>query len=97
MKRIYIDHLLGHEDINLSIMNKERLNLPNAEKTTPYVKEYVFLTTKRTQLEIDLDLIKLKRIESFAWGHDFNSIEYHEKNFKKLLQTKNFFNIEIFE
>lgn len=59
--------------INLSVLNRERAKLPNAEKITLYVDEKVYLATKRARRETDLKFISLKRRESFDLDVQFNS------------------------
>lgn len=64
------DNMELHQIINLSALNKERAKLLNATKVTLYVEERVYLATKRAKRELDLDLIKLKRLESHDWDYD---------------------------
>lgn len=62
----------GTNIIDLRALNGERQQLPNARKITLYVQEKIYLATKWAMKETDLELIRLKRIESFEWQHDFN-------------------------
>lgn len=59
------DNIEGDKVLNLFQLNKIRAQLPNANKITLYVKEYVNLETKRANQETDLDFVKLKRINTF--------------------------------
>lgn len=78
VKRIKIDYLregnyfdATNGIINLKALNAERRKLDGAQKLTIYVKEEIYLTTKWAVLDTDFNLIRLKRIESIEWEHDF--------------------------
>lgn len=66
-----------HFDINTKIidllaLNSERKQLPKAQKITLYVAEEIYLATKWALGKINFELIRLKRLESFNWNHDFD-------------------------
>lgn len=58
--------------IDLLALNSEREQLPRAQKITLYVTEEIYLATKWALGEINFELIRLKRLESFDWNHDFD-------------------------
>lgn len=57
--------------IDLVALNKERKKLPFARKITLYVNETYYLATKWALKETNFEFIRLKRVESFEWGHHF--------------------------
>lgn len=57
--------------IDLFALNKAREKLDGAQKVTLYVRENIYLETKRAVKHTDFHLINLKRIESYRWSHDF--------------------------
>lgn len=59
-----------YESIDIVTLNIDRMKLPNAIKTTIYVEDGMYLTTKWAYKETDLSLIRLKRIDSFRCGED---------------------------
>lgn len=78
LMRIKVDYLENGEyfskstnAIDLFELNKEREQLQGARKITIYVKEDIYLATKWAMIETDLRLIRLRRIDSFEWDHDF--------------------------
>lgn len=56
--------------LNLAALNRKRAKLVNAKKITLFVEEHVYLATKRTNRQTDLDFIKLKRTDTL------NEVEY---------------------
>lgn len=78
VKKIRVDHLregihfnATQKVINLRSLNREREKLIRAQKLTIYVKEEIYVATKWAMGDTDLNWIRLKRIESFEWEHDF--------------------------
>lgn len=77
MQQIVVETLDSYGDyfnrgiINLRALNKEREKLPGAQKITLYVEEKYYLATKWALGETDLALIRLKRLDSFDFNHDF--------------------------
>lgn len=59
--------------INLLALNREREQLPDAQKITLYVKERVYVTTKWAMKGNDFGLVRMKREDSFDWHHDFSA------------------------
>lgn len=57
--------------IDLFALNTGREKLDGAQKVTLYVRENIYLETKRAAKQTDFRLINLKRIESYRWSHDF--------------------------
>lgn len=57
---------------NLNALNQARSQLADAQKVTIYAKEEIYLATKQTLNDTDLELIRIRRYESFDWNHDFN-------------------------
>lgn len=55
--------------LNLVELNKERAKLRHAEKMTLFVKEPVYLATKRAKRETELEFITLKRTEALNDKH----------------------------
>lgn len=80
LDKIKVDIWLDHGSSNfgqnpivdLVKLNRAREQLPNARTITVYVKEEVYLATKRALKETNFPLIRLKRIESFEWNHNFS-------------------------
>lgn len=58
--------------INLFKLNEEREKLARARKLIVYVVEDYYLRTKWAVRETDFNLIRLKRIDSDEWNHEFN-------------------------
>lgn len=50
-----------HQIIKLSAMNTSRAKLANANKVTIYVKEDVYLATKRAERDTDLEFIRMDK------------------------------------
>lgn len=80
LRKFRIDRLLTNmkdrenlKIINLSQLNSERAKLSDAQKITMYVSEELFLATKWTGQELNLDLIELKHTGCAYWDHDFNA------------------------
>lgn len=73
-----------HKAIDLSAMNRERSKLPGANKIIMYVKENVYLATKRAQRDTNLEFIQLKRYETaHEWDCDFNFFsDYNKETFR---------------
>lgn len=61
--------------IDLMALNREREKLIRAQKVTVYVTEQIYLATKWNLKETDLTMIRIKRIESFNWDHDFGGVK----------------------
>lgn len=57
--------------LNLKKLNEERAKLPGAQKVTIYVRDYIFLKTKWTTENGDMNLkfIEMKRSDSYRWDH----------------------------
>lgn len=72
--------------MSLSAVNKGRVKLLNANKITMYVKEDVYLATKREERDTDLDFVKLMHHEhGTEWDNDFNiSSSYHIQNYRRI-------------
>lgn len=71
LERLQIDWFIDEDGniedekvINLIELNKERAQLPIAKKVTFFVKEPIYLATKRAMRNTDLDFIELKRTDS---------------------------------
>lgn len=65
-----------HYDDNGNILDLVRLNnlrqkLNVSDKLTLYVKENIYLSTKRAMRNTDLSHIVMKRAESYDWNHSF--------------------------
>lgn len=59
--------------INLKAINDELAQFKNSAKITIYVQEKIYLATKFAFKQMKLDLIELKRYESYRKSHDFQS------------------------
>lgn len=57
--------------VNLLALNREREQLPGAQKITLYVDEESYLATKWAFGETDLKFIRLKRNTSYDWDNDY--------------------------
>lgn len=67
------------QTIDLFALNRARKQLTDAQKVTLYVKEKIFLATKWAMGMTDLDLISIKREESYEADEDFDlSIDSYE-------------------
>lgn len=60
--------------LSLPAMNREREKLHGAQKMTIYVREDIYLATKWALIKNQFSLIRLKRIDSFEWIHDFDHL-----------------------
>lgn len=75
MQKIYVHCLVASNQdseiiIDLLAMNKEREQLPDAQKITLYTQEKTYLETKWAMKETDFRLIRLKRHGSIKWRED---------------------------
>lgn len=57
--------------VNLTALNDERGKLTAATRLRIYVQEEVYLATKKAYRNTKIDLIQIKRIESFKSSYDF--------------------------
>lgn len=71
LKHFQIESIYDANQLNLTALNNEREKLAGACKTTIYVDEYTFLTTKWASLKTNLSLIELKRMEACCWEDFF--------------------------
>lgn len=75
LEKINVDHFKNERNLDfvldLVAMNKQREKLPDARKVTIFIEETVYLHTKWAINCINLNLVELKRSESFEWSHHF--------------------------
>lgn len=59
------------KSLNLAMLNEERARLVGAKKITLYVRGEVFLHTKWTTRNDDLNMsfIEVRRLDSIYWNH----------------------------
>lgn len=72
LEKIRIWYFRDINTINMLALNRHRSKLQSAKKITLYVEENVYLATKRTNQDTNLELIQLKRAESYQWDRDFS-------------------------
>lgn len=73
LKHFQIQKMNDAYKLNLLELNKERENLPGACKTTIYINEKVFLTTKWANMKTNYNLIELKRVHACDWNQFFEN------------------------
>lgn len=78
MQRIKVDILEGGVHFNentkvidLLTLNRTREQLTDAKKMTLYVTDRIYLATKWAMKGTDFGFIRLKRLSSYEWHHDF--------------------------
>lgn len=67
LNKIYFDG----DTMKLSILNRERAKLAGARKVTIYVPEKIFLDTKWTIGDVNLEKIEMLRANSLSWDHHY--------------------------
>ncbi|XP_055310912.1 uncharacterized protein LOC129573826 [Sitodiplosis mosellana] len=80
LQQIEVKQLIGTDIIDVRKLNKERKQLPGARKVLLYVDKTVYLATKWSGMEMDCDLVGMKRLDSIDCGKSLDD-QSIRKNF----------------